>query len=49
MNIHLVAVAAFATYAKGDLIADQVAIATILDSENKRHVVRVSPLAPQGS
>lgn len=49
MNIHLVAVATFATYAKGDLIADQTAIAAILDSENKRHVVRVVAVAPKGS
>ena len=47
MNIDLVVVAAFATYAKGDVITDATKIAAILASEDHRNVVRVTvPVQP---
>lgn len=49
MNIHLVVVSAFATYAKGDLIADPTKITAILASEDHRNVVRVTAPAQQGA
>jgi len=49
MNIHLVVVSAFATYAKGDVITDTATMTAILASENHRNVVRVTVLAQQGA
>lgn len=46
MNIHLVVVAAFATYAKGEVIKDSVVIEQLLASEDRRFVVRIS-IVPQ--
>jgi len=49
MNIHLVVVAAFATYAKGDLISDSAIISQVLASEDRKYVVRVAASPQQGS
>ena len=46
MNIHLVVVAAFATYAKGEVITDPAIIEQLLASEDRKCVVRVS-IIPQ--
>ncbi len=48
MNIYLVVVAAFATYAKGEVITDPGAIEQLLASEDRRFVVRVSIIPQQG-
>ncbi len=42
MNTTLVVVRAFASHAKGDVIADAALIATILASEQTPNVVRVA-------
>lgn len=49
MNIHLVVVAAFATYAKGDLISDPAIIVQVLASEDRKCIVRVAATPHQGS
>ena len=49
MNIHLVIVSAFASYAKGDVVTDPTLIAALLASENHRNVVRVTVPAQQGA
>lgn len=49
MNIHLVVVAAFAAYAKGDVVIDTTKISAILASEDHRNVVRVTVPAQQGA
>ena len=41
MQFNLVVVRAFSTYAKGDLITDQEAIAAVLSGENADNVVRI--------
>ena len=41
MNVHLVVVRAFGTYAKGDSITDAASISAILGSEAAVNVVRV--------
>jgi len=48
MNIHLVVVAAFATYAKGDVITAPGVIEQLLASEDRKSVVRVSVIPQQG-
>lgn len=48
MNIHLVVVAAFATYAKGALITNADLIEQVLISENRKCVVRISATPQQG-
>ena len=47
MNIHLVVVAAFATYAKGEVITDLGVIEQLLASEDRKCVVRVSVIPQQ--
>jgi hypothetical protein len=42
MNIHLVVVRPFGTYAKGDIVTDANTIAAILGSESAANVVRVA-------
>ena len=42
MQVHLVVVKPFATFARGDTITDPARIAGILKSEHARHVVRVA-------
>ena len=48
MSIHLVVVAAFATYVKGDLITDSAIIAQVNASEDRKCVVRVIAAPQQG-
>ncbi len=42
MELHLVVVRAFGRYAKGDMVADPVAVAAVLAGEHAGCVVRVA-------
>lgn len=47
MSLHLVVVRPFGAHAKGDVIADEATITSVLNSENSVCVVRVIAAAPQ--
>jgi len=48
MQVHLVVVKPFATFARGDIITDPVRIAGILKSEHAHRVVRVATPEKKG-